>query len=298
MMYSPDMLDDVANDFMEGRSLREICKMRGLQYEKTLKLLKNKGYNIKEIRYNNHSKCLKYKTKRTHEEYALICESRNIEVMEKYIGLNHKVTHKCKVCDYLWSPYPYNIINGSGCPRCSLKNNAKNRWTSHEEYVERLSVINPHLRLMEQHRGGQVKLLFSCIQCGYEWMKLQQCAIRGSGCPVCATGVYGKKVKLESGIWLDSLFEYRCYLEIKNLFGDDEIIIHKPYDDTLYTCDFYIIPYDLYIEVSLFKTKSYYERIYIKRKLVKNFFFVNNIKQIIPHIEEIYMNEEVNDMEV
>lgn len=287
-LYDDDLIHDVANEFIGGKSLRSICAERGLMYEKVIINLKSLCYDVKKIKNKNHSKTLKHRTKRNNAEYVSFCNSKDIEVIGEYIGCNHPILHKCKKCLWEWTPSPDNVLNGSGCPPCGIKKNAMHRWLSHDEYVKRIAISNPTLVLLEQYRGGSAKLKFLCLECGYEWLKRQYDVMRGSGCPVCIVGRYGRRKMLESGVWLDSMFEYYCYMELMDIFTEDEIEIHKPYDATNFTCDFYIKPLYLYMEVSNYKSESYYAKIYMKRQMVDRFFFANNIKQIKPFLKEVY----------
>ncbi len=288
LSYSDDLMHEIVNEFIKGKSLRSICDERQLVYKKTLSHIKKLGINIKEIKSINHSKKMKYRTRRTHDQYYDFCLDKNIKVIGEYIGTNHKILHKCLTCYHEWKPTPDNVLNGSGCPPCSIKQNALDRSLTHDEYVNKIAISNPTLTLLEPYRSGSVKLKFLCTICGHEWLKRQEDAKKGSGCPVCIIGHYGRKKMLESGVWLDSMFEYHCYQELITMFNEDEIEIHKPYEGTNFTCDFYIKPLHLHMEVSNFKTESYYERIYLKRSLVDRFFFANNMKQIKPFFKEVY----------
>lgn len=42
----------------------------------------------------------------------------HIELLSNYQKSNIRVSCRCKICDYEWSPFPYNLLKGKGCPKC------------------------------------------------------------------------------------------------------------------------------------------------------------------------------------
>ncbi len=94
-----------------------------------------------------------------------------------------------------------------------------------------------------------------------------------TGCPFCA-----KKVKLKSGVVLDSLPEAYLYLKLKKI--DSLIEINKKYGIGKYRCDFYLPKYKTYIEVTSYSSNDYgyakkiwpkyYAKILKKKNYVEN----------------------------
>ena len=41
-----------------------------------------------------------------------------IELLADYQGSGKRVKCKCTKCGYTWSPFPYNLLRGKGCPKC------------------------------------------------------------------------------------------------------------------------------------------------------------------------------------
>lgn len=75
------------------------------------------GYGCSECRKEKIS----YKNSKTHEQYVAEVAATNpdIEVIEKYIGANTQILHRCKIDGYEWLAQPANILNGCGCPQCN-----------------------------------------------------------------------------------------------------------------------------------------------------------------------------------
>ena len=95
------------------------------------------------------------------------------------------------------------------------------------------------------------------------------------------SGIYGKKTEFNN-VMYDSSFEALVAKVIYENF-DLEVKRQYRYSNTKMTADFYFPDIDLYIEVSSFNSDKYLNKIDLKRKMVKNFLFINN-----PCTEQIY----------
>ena len=60
--------------------------------------------------------------KKTHEEYVLELAEKNptIEVMGTYINNATLITHRCKICNYIWQARPCNTLRERACPVCAF----------------------------------------------------------------------------------------------------------------------------------------------------------------------------------
>lgn len=45
----------------------------------------------------------------------------NIKLLSNYEKSNVKVNCQCQICGYEWTPFPYNLLKGKGCPECNKK---------------------------------------------------------------------------------------------------------------------------------------------------------------------------------
>lgn len=58
---------------------------------------------------------------------------------------------------------------------------------SHKDFVDRLSVINPYIEVLEEYRNANRRLLVRCKKCGFEWNAIPSSLLAGDGCRKCGT---------------------------------------------------------------------------------------------------------------
>lgn len=141
--------------------------------------------------------------KKTHEEYiAEVAKiNPNIEVVERYIGANIKILHKCKIDGYEWEVLPSDILHGKGCPKCGLLSRKQKRTKSHDEYVESVNKISPDIEVVEKYIKSTTPILHKCKIDGHEWLATSNNILRGKGCPVCKHQVIGNSPEYKNSIW-------------------------------------------------------------------------------------------------
>ena len=101
----------------------------------------------------------------THDEYVLKLKNINqdIEVVGMYLGSKIKIPHKCKIDGNIWDSTPENILQGHGCPVCAINRRSDKKRMTHEEYVERLSIINPNIEVIENYNCANNKIMHHCL---------------------------------------------------------------------------------------------------------------------------------------
>ena len=59
--------------------------------------------------------------RKTHEQYVDLLYQRNpnIEILENYNNGKDSIQCKCKQHNIIWQANKYNILHGSGCPKCN-----------------------------------------------------------------------------------------------------------------------------------------------------------------------------------
>lgn len=59
--------------------------------------------------------------KKTTSEYRKEVEkiNPNIEVVDDYITARTPIKHRCKIDGFVWSTFPYSVLQGCGCPKCN-----------------------------------------------------------------------------------------------------------------------------------------------------------------------------------
>ena len=57
---------------------------------------------------------------KTHEEFVseMAAKSPSIEIVGRYTNAHTRVGCRCRLCGNEWAPFPFDLLNGSGCPEC------------------------------------------------------------------------------------------------------------------------------------------------------------------------------------
>ena len=133
----------------------------------------------REGRYNSNA--------RTHSDYVdeLLDVNPNIVVMEPYINARTKILHKCLIHNIEWSVAPDIVLHGHGCPQCHNERISKSKTHSHEWYVDMVSNISPHIRVIGKYIGGKKPIAHYCTLHDYMWNTDPQNILAGHGCDIC-----------------------------------------------------------------------------------------------------------------
>ncbi len=119
----------------------------------------------------------------SHEEFAQRVADRfpEIELLSEFRGSKVKLTVR-HTCGHEWSPYPYNLLRGSGCPKCD---SAIGGRLTHSEYADRLRVAQPGTTLLSSYSKAEHKVRVK-YECGHESEAWPLMLLRGHGCYKCA----------------------------------------------------------------------------------------------------------------
>jgi hypothetical protein len=79
---------------------------------------------------------------------------------------------------------------------------------SHEEYVNELELIHPHIKAVDRYINTDTKILHKCIIDNYIWMVRPQDLLSGYGCPVCSGRKIGPAPEYKNSIWASKHREY------------------------------------------------------------------------------------------
>lgn len=121
--------------------------------------------------------------RKTQEEFEseLRTVNSNIEVLGEYKNNHTCVAVKCCVCGYEWNGIPYNLLKGSGCPRC-----AGNVKKTTAEFVCELSDISPDIEILTEYKRANEHVQARCVRCGFVWQVTPNHLLSGRhGCPNC-----------------------------------------------------------------------------------------------------------------
>lgn len=92
----------------------------------------------------------------------LINVNPNIEILEDYLGIKHKILCKCKICKHTWKANIPMLLRGSSCPNCSWLN----RFKTNEEFKNEIYKINSDIELLEEYTDSKTPVKSKCKICG------------------------------------------------------------------------------------------------------------------------------------
>ena len=139
--------------------------------------------------------------KKTHEQfmkefYEKNPNAENIEVLGEYENRNGKILCYCKIDGHKWSPVAKTLLGSKsmkpcGCPKCGYRRNGNTFRMSHEDFLNKLLLVNPNIEILSEYLGNSKPILCKCKIDGYKW-ETQPSHLLGckntkpSGCPKCS----------------------------------------------------------------------------------------------------------------
>ena len=132
----------------------------------------------------------------------LNAQNSKITVLGTYERNNSKIAIKCDICGWEWTPIPYSLLKGHGCPKC-----ARVKQKTHAEFVEELQSQRDDVVLIGRYVKALEKAKFRCLKCGHEWNVTPAHILSGRGCPACALSRRGASQRLTMELFLERLHE-------------------------------------------------------------------------------------------
>ena len=101
-----------------------------------------------------------------------------VTIIGEYTRLHNKIRTKCTKCGHEWDTYPYNLLKGHGCPKCTgiYKKTTK-------EYIKQLKSINNEIEVIGKYIGARDKIKVKCKVCNHVWEPAAGSLLAGHGCP-------------------------------------------------------------------------------------------------------------------
>lgn len=231
---------------------------------------------------------------KTHKQYVDELKSKEIPVVVigQYVNSSTKIIHKCLMHDYEWMATPNHILSGCGCPMCK-KEKLKNRFKrNHDEYIDKVSIINKDIIVLGQYIDAKTPIKHKCVIDGWEWDALPDNILHGHGCPQCnkCSKSIGEKIISD---WLDN---HNVLYEKQKTFDDCK-------DKYVLRFDFYLSSFNILVEyngVQHYEPVDYFGgnegfKSIVKRDEIKDEYCrKNNIYLFkIAYFEDIYEKLEV-----
>lgn len=137
------------------------------------------------------------KRAKTHDEYMfeLSIKNPNVEVVGKYAGASTKIEHHCLIHDIYWDTTPSRALQGAGCKLCHGEKISATKYKTHEQYVDEVMRISPHIIVIGKYIEARMPILHRCIIHDVEWMAYPDNILRGCGCQKCGNEKVGDKLR-------------------------------------------------------------------------------------------------------
>ena len=125
--------------------------------------------------------------KKTHEEFVeeISIKNPDVEILDTYINSRIKIRCLCRVCGCEWKPLPTSLSRGMGCPSCGIKKLSKALRLNTQEFIERLSFVNPDIEVVSEYISTRDEIDCKCKVCGNTFKKKPMLLMRGQGCSIC-----------------------------------------------------------------------------------------------------------------
>lgn len=121
--------------------------------------------------------------RKTHDQFVAELSKVNdkVKVVGKYTYAKNRIEVECVECGHRWMAFPGNLLSGAGCRECSHKRHR----ISKQDFIDRLSEVNPDICLLSNYTMASEKAHFGCHVCGNDWYAVPTSILGGVGCPEC-----------------------------------------------------------------------------------------------------------------
>lgn len=159
------------------------CKVCGYEWEGNAVNLSVGGGCI-----NCRSVQLYKKFAKSHKEFIQQIDDSNlnVKILGNYVNARTPILYECKICKHQWNITPDNLLRGHGCDKCAKKRNGTKQRLSHDEFIERVSIIHSNITIKTNYNGRNRKVQCQCGKCNYIWNPIAGNLLRGQGCPYCS----------------------------------------------------------------------------------------------------------------
>lgn len=113
--------------------------------------------------------------------------SPSVMMIGGYVDTSSRAKFECKTCGNIWYPIVNSVLNGHGCKKCGFNKISEKNRLSNDEFVARLSKINPTIKPLEKYVSGRHSIKMECTSCGKIWSTRPDGLLEGYGCPNCAS---------------------------------------------------------------------------------------------------------------
>ncbi len=171
-------------------------------------------------------------SKKSHEEFEAEIKGvlPDVTLLGMYQDTKHKILCRCEICNNEWDANPSTLRKGHGCPLCARKKMRGRTPIRHEEFSNRIHVINPNIELLSEYITAHDGISCRCGVCGHEWTSIASALEKNCHCSLCRKRDMKKKraerffhmaaekfPTLEiHGEYIDSATPMDCYCRVCN----------------------------------------------------------------------------------
>lgn len=178
------------------------CKKCGLKWSpRAYRLIQGSGCPEcgKRLAIENRSgKTAKKTLQQFTKELSLV--NQNVTIIGEYTGSKSRLECSCNICGYHWTPIPYRLLRGAGCPNCYKIRRENYRWYTPESFAEKLFQINSEVELLSPFTKSTEVIEAKCKNCGHIWFPKAYSLLQGRGCPKCAHRIGAKNNRGKTGL--------------------------------------------------------------------------------------------------
>ncbi len=112
----------------------------------------------------------------------------NIEPLEDYVKSSEKIKCKCSICGNEFPAKPNSLLNGHGCPKCSLKARVSKRTHTLDYFIEKMKTVDPTIKITgKKYVNNKTPIECECLVCGEKMKKRPDRLLNGhGGCKRCS----------------------------------------------------------------------------------------------------------------
>ena len=111
----------------------------------------------------------------------------NLRLLGDYLGCEIPTSHICERHNVIWDISPSNALQGKGCYRCGSEKISSRFLKPVDDYIEELLVKNPDIKLTGEYVNRKTLAEHYCNKHNNYFDISPECALRGYGCPMCAS---------------------------------------------------------------------------------------------------------------
>lgn len=158
--------------------------------------------------------------RRTTEEFIneMKVVNPNIKILGEYINNRTPIQYQCE-CGDVYFKAPESLLNGQKCRKCGVLTTAKKRTITQEKFIERMKIVNPKIKILEEYINNRTKIRY-CCECGIEATAKPGFLLNGGKCMNCGRISTAKKGKITHEQFVERMYEVNPNIKILGEYVD------------------------------------------------------------------------------